>query len=498
MSPRRTTLAALALALALVGSLGAACTGDAADEPTGSATAGPTASGSASEDPTTPPNPALPTTVDDRGTITEPLMEPVWLVRSTGTDESGTYEVDEQGLLVHGQTAIYHALDTILGVSLTDGSTLWKSPVDMGGEVVEMAGTGVHHDNLWSFVYPESHTDDFDDRGDHVVSLDVDHGIVVGDVTLDSYGTATAMGFQSGEQLLATDGGLTILDERGEPEQVLAMRKLGIPGAEIRYISPIAGTDVVSLEVSRRTGDLAAIAGYDVARRRLLWTTPVDRFTRDRFEQGYVYLNRADGRYVTQRDWDRTSTEFVHLWTLDPQTGAIRSAVVHRPSGHGNRYHQMRITESDIGPETPHGMLAVGDDIVFVDFQGISRFSPLEDRWVWTLRRGQMKNRHGDNDYSSFGLGPVSADGSLVYAFLSAGYSGDLVAVDLETGELRGRWAMDDAQEAGLVSEPLMEVVGDQVVLARNRAQDPELLQEKEKPLGPLNDLGLVRFPAVD
>lgn len=510
---RRVRAASPLLALVLL--LPTACSDGTYNDPTAAATTqapaptdepaptdGPTddPTASSTEDPTVASLPDLPDPVDLKGTIETPLMEPAWLVRSTGTDESGTYDVWDQRLLVHGDVVLYQVLDTLMAVSLTDGSTLWRSPVDMGGEIVDHAGTAVHHDRLWSFVYSKTHGEDLEEWGDHVVTLDITTGEIVGDVTLDSYGTATAMGVQSGEQLIALDTGLSVIDESGALRPVLPMRDLGVRGAEIDYLSPIAGTDVITLEVSGRNGAQAEFAGYDVVRERLLWTVPVSRFTPSRFEQGYVYLNRLDGRYVTQRDWTPDSDQMVHLWTLDPQTGKELAYYLHRPKGQGPRFHQMRITESDLGGGTPHGMAVVGDDIVFVDFQGVSRFSPLEGRWVWSTRRRQMKVRHGDSDYSSFGLGPVSADGSLVYAFLSAGYSGDLVAIDLETGAIRGRWAMDDAQESGLVTEPLIELTDGGVVLARNRAVegDPTILQDKTKPLGPLNDLGLLRFPELD
>jgi hypothetical protein len=87
-----------------------------------------------------------------------------------------------------------------------------------------------------------------------------------------------------------------------------------------------------------------------------------------------------------------------------------------------------------------------------------------------------------------------------VYAVLSAGASGDLVALDLETGKIKGRWAFDDEMDAGLVGRPLMVLDGDKVLLARNRTVegDPTLMDEKAKPLGELNDLGLMQFPELD
>lgn len=107
--------------------------------------------------------------------------------------------------------------------------------------------------------------------------------------------------------------------------------------------------------------------------------------------------------------------------------------------------------------------------------------------------------RNGNMNYAMFHLGPVSADGSMVYASLSEGPSGDLLGIDLESGEILARWALDDEQQAGLVNAPLMAVDGLDVVLARNRTAEgnPDLI-DRHKRLGPANDLGLLRFPEID
>ncbi|GAA4697945.1 hypothetical protein GCM10023349_12300 [Nocardioides conyzicola] len=451
----------------------------------------------ASATPTLPPNPDLPDPVDTNGPVEEPLMEPVWLIRSTKTKESDEYTVRTQGLFVDGDIAVYQAQDTMLGISMTDGSTVWKSPVDLGGELPDHAGTAAHGDHRWTFVYPETNDDDLDTWGDRLVTVDTQTGDVVGDILLGTYGTATTMESVGDVQYLATEDGVFTVDDEGQLGTVMPIQRLPGRKPDIRKITPIQGSDVIVLSLD--TGNVIGtdfIVGVDSTSGDVVWKHRVTDFATGLGAQ-YVDVSDIDGRYVTRPAWDREHTEMMHLWVLDPDSGEVRAHQLSKPHGQGERYHQMRIGVNDLGSGNPHGMVVVGDDILFEDSQGISRYSPLTGEYVWTLRRDIMGLRNGDADWASFGVGGLSPDNSLLYAFMSSGQSGDLMAVDVETGELAGRWALDDAQQAGLVSRPLMVVDGEQVVLARNRAVegDPELLEGPSKPLGPRNDVGLVRFP---
>jgi len=474
---RRTVLAGL-----LLGALTAtaACTGS--DSGDADPPAGASASAAA-------PQPDLPAEVDDSGPVLEPAMEPVWLLRSTGTDESTRYDLREQGVFVDGDVAVYFALDTLLGLSMADGSTIWRTPVDMGGETVSFAGTATHGDHRWSYVYPETTAEDLERWGDHVVTVDVRTGEVVGDRALGSYGAVdslTSMVTGSGARdFLATDGGVFEITDRGGLTRVLPATVLGPGGPTIRRMVPVRDTEVLVLELATSsTQTTTAVAGLDTATGRLLWTHDVGRFATGRDEAGNVFVSPGDGRYVTRAD-TRTSADgsiddVVHLWTLDPQTGAVRA---HQRLG-----------------LLPAALTPVGDDVVLEgDGGSVSRYRPLTGRTVWTLAPGELTLRAGGEAGAAagFSLGPTSPDGTLVYAGFSAGPSGDLVAIDLESGALAARWALDDEQHAGLVTSPLMALDGDRMVLARNRSSrgDPAALDDQARPLGPVNDVGLFRFP---
>ncbi|KQW49180.1 hypothetical protein ASC77_10840 [Nocardioides sp. Root1257] len=486
--------AAVATIAALTVVLTAACSGD-GSEPEGDKR--PQAEASAS--PTFPPNPDLPDPVDTNGPITEPLLEPVWLIRSARTDESDDYDVRSQALFVDGDVAVYQAQDTMLGISMTDGSTLWKSPVDMHGELPDYTGTSAHGDHRWSFVYPETAAKDLDAWGDRLVTIDTRTGEVVDDILLGSYGAATAMRSDGDVQYLATEDGLGVVNDDGSVHTVVWLQRLPGKHPEIVGITPIDGSDVVSLAINTNNViGTDVIAGVDPTTGKVLWTHPVTDFARGQGAD-YVDLSLVDGRYVTRNAWDSQSQEMLHLWVLDPDTGKIRAHQLAKPSTNSKNYHQMRIGVNDLGSGNPHGMVVVGDEIIFEDFHGISRYRPLTGEYVWTRRVDIMGLRHGDVDWVSFGIGGLSPDGTLLYTSMSSGQSGDLLAIDVETGEVAGRWALDDAQDAGLVGRPLMVLDGDQLVLARNRSVegDPELMEGPQKPLGPRNDVGLVRFPEL-
>ncbi|GAA1788351.1 hypothetical protein GCM10009795_037740 [Nocardioides hankookensis] len=492
LTGRRAAATAIALLLAVATT---ACSGG-SDEPKGDE---PKADASAS--PTFPPNPDLPDPVDTNGPITEPLMQPVWLIRSTKTDESDDYDVRSQALFVDGDVAVYQAQDTMLGVSMTDGSTLWKSPVDMGGELPDYAGTSAHGDHRWSFVYPESNAKDLDDWGERLVTVDTRTGEVVGDNLLDgSYGAATAMRSVGDVQYLATDDGLNVVNDDGSLHTVVWLQRLPGKHPEIVGITPIEGSDVLTLAINTNNViGTDVIVGVNPTSGDVLWTHPVTDFAKGQ-GANYVDVSLVDGRYVTRNAWDDQSQEMLHLWVLDPDTGKVLAHQLSKPGKAGKNYHQMRISVNDLGSGNPHGMVVVGDEIIFEDWHGISRYRPLTGEYVWTRHVDIMGLRHGDVDWVSFGIGGLSPDGTLLYTFMSSGQSGDLLAIDVETGEIAGRWAMDDAQDAGLVGRPLMVLDGDQMVLARNRSVegDPELMEGPQKPLGPGNDVGLVQFPDLD
>jgi hypothetical protein len=477
------TLAALASAVALT----AGCSDD----------------GAGGGEPAEATAPDLPSSVDTVGPITEPLMQPIWLVRSTGTAEAGDYDLRGQGLFVDGDIAVYYALDTILGVSMEDGSELWRSPVDMGGEIVEHAGTAPHGDHLWSFVYPETKAVDYDESGDHLVTVDITTGKVVNDLTVGTFGAVDAMASAGGDDYVATEKGLMRVTDEGELEQVASLRDLG-GGRNIYSLTPVHGTDVLTVVTTDNLTEPAHITGVDVADGKVLWTHPGTDFADTARELGYVSVSPGDGRYVTRRDWEENASTggdaYIALWVLDPETGEIEHESRTLQSNYTADDHLMMITSEDLNSGNPYGMFPVGDDIVFEDYHGVSRYDPVAEKYVWSTRVGVMGLRNADSGVATFGLGPTSPDGKLVYAVLSAGASGDLVAIDLETGKIKGRWAFDDEMDAGLVGRPLMVMDGDKVLLARNRTVegDPTLMDEKAKPLGELNDLGLMQFPEVD
>lgn len=490
----RRRVAALAAGLVATATL-AACSGSGEDEPGAPPAA-------ASE--TAPVVPDLPRTVSLVGPITEPAMQPVWLVRSTGTAESREYDVQDQGVFVDGDVVVYFALDTILGVSREDGSTIWKTPVDMGGEIIEYAATRAYDDHRWSFVYSHTFGKNLNDWGQHLVTIDTQTGEVLRDDNVGTYGTITSMANVGDQLYLATEDAIASVTPSDAVNDVIALKDVtDVKSPQIRQMTPVQGTDILTVEIDGgNTYSIDEIVGVrldDAQPATVLWRQRVSRLEKDPERAGYVYLSRADGRFVTERDWDRQHNSILHLWTLDPETGKVRARQTVKSTGRGDKYHNPFITENDLGPSNPHGMALVDDDIVFVDSKAVSRYDPLTGDWVWSTRMETMGLRNGDMDYAMFHLGPVSADGSMIYASLSEGPSGDLLGIDLETGEILARWALDDKQQAGLVNAPLMAVDGLDVVLARNRTAEgnPDLI-DRHKRLGPANDLGLLRFPELE
>ncbi|WP_122818577.1 outer membrane protein assembly factor BamB family protein [Nocardioides pantholopis] len=492
----RTVLGA-ALPLLLAGTLLAGCS----DDPDRDAAPPPA-------EPETPAGPALPAETDfpSSGEVTDPVVEPRWLVRSTGTAESTEHDVNQQGMFVVDDVVVYFALDTVLGVSLEDGAELWRSPVDLGGEVVEYAGSAPHHEHLWTFAYPETASADLDERGTRLVTLDVRTGDVVANLRLGSFGGVEEIRSHADETFVVTDRGLEQVQEDGTVAVLTPQRSLG-KEMTVSGIAPVRGADVLVLSLYRAQFGTDFVVGVDTTSGEILWRRRNAEFPTDEPPDTDADPSPADGRLIlressaTGADGELVGVKY--LWLIDPATG--RTLAQHRlpaERAEDGTYHNPMLASRDLYRVPRETVLSVEKDIVIEDGGNISRLDPATGEYEWTFDREPLQTTGEDRYFDRLTLGPVLPDGSVALAFHSSAAVGDLLALDLETGELVGRWAMDDAMLAGLVTAPMAVVHGADLVLARNRSieGDVALLEGEEeiKPLGELNDLGLLAFPAAE
>jgi outer membrane protein assembly factor BamB len=444
-----------------------------------------------------PAGPDLPSDVPTIGEITKPAMQPLWLVRSTGTEDSTKYEADSQGLLLDDDVALYYTNDAVLGLSTKDGKEVWKNPVDLGGQVISAAARTITKKHHWTFTY----TSTGDDYGDRAVTVDVRDGSVVADVKVARIGFGAVTGLVSADDVvyIGTHDGIYRVDpDSGRLKQITDRAELGHQKAGMVDFAPIKGTTIAVASTSNRYVSADRIVGIDLTTGKALWQRPLAPFADS---PKYTYLagaNQYDARWVVARDIRRPGETFLRITTLDPRTGrtVARSRMPYYLMAGGERHLLLLQDDDTYQSGNNQAIQAVGDNILFQDDTSITLVDPKAGKALWTADTTDMRYAAGTDPESA--LGPISADGKYAYATVTTGVAGDVIAVNLSNGRIAGRWALDPKLAAGLLQKPLIAVDGTQLVLGRNQAPDGSLTDYEdrtEKPLGALNDVGLFAFP---
>ena len=447
--------------------------------------------------PAVPAGPDLPKDVQTVGEITKPAMQPLWLVRSTGTEDSTKYEAEGQGLLLDGDIALYYTNDAILGLSTKDGKEVWKNPVDLGGEVISAAARTITKKHHWTFTYASTG----DELGDRSVTIDVRDGSVVADVKIARVGFGDVTGLVTAEDTVyvgTRDGIYRVDPDSGQLEQITTKAGLGNQKVGMVDLAPVKGTTVAVASTSNRYVSADRIVGIDLTTGKALWKRPLAPFADS---PKYTYLagaNDYDGRWIVARDIRKPGEIFLRITTLDPQTGktVARSRLPYYLIVDDVRHLLLLQDDDTYSSGNNQAIQPVGDNILFQDDTSITLVDPKAGKALWSADTANMRYAAGIDPESA--LGPISADGKYAYATVTTGVAGDVIAVKLSDGAIAGRWALDPRQAAGLLQKPLIAVDGTRVVLGRNQAPDGSLTNyedKTEKPLGALNDVGLFQFP---
>jgi len=483
---RRSRTRALAVAAAAALLLTAGCGGS--DEP---------GSGKNAGKPAVPAGPDLPKDVQTIGEMTKPAMQPLWLVRSTGTEDSSKYEAESQGLLLDEDVALYYTNDAILGLSTKDGKEVWKNPVDLGGELISAAARTVTKNHHWTFTYASTG----EEFGDRAVTVDVRDGSVVADEEIAGSGFGNVSGLVTADDVVyigSREGIYRVDSDSGQLEQITTQADLGNQKVGMVDFAAIKGTSIAVASTSNKYVSADKILGIDLTTGKALWRRPLAPFADS---PKYTYLvdaNKYDARWVVARDIRKVSEIYLRITTLDPETGKTlaRSRMPYYLNVDGKR-HLLQLEEDDTYQSgNNQAIQPVGDNILFQDDTSITLVDPRAGKALWTADTTNMRYAAGIDAESA--LGPISADGKYAYATVTTGVAGDVIAVDLSNGKIAGRWALDPKQAAGLLQKPLIAVDDTSLVLGRNQAPEGSLTNyedKTEKPLGALNDVGLFRFP---
>ncbi|WP_408898362.1 PQQ-binding-like beta-propeller repeat protein [Nocardioides sp. R1-1] len=409
-------------------------------------------------------------------------LDPVWLVRSTGTRDATSYEAWTQVLFVDGDIAVYAVFDTALGVALDDGETVWSSPVDLRGEVSEHMGTEATAEHHWHFAAYRPY-DDTEAYGDRLFTVDVRDGTLVNDVELPTQ--PDVLTSIDGADYLGIDETLYRVTPTGEIQELWsAPRALAKQVTSIDQIMPVPGTTTAVLRLRTGRNDIPTFVGFDLASGTELWqrpgrsyvVAPAGRLA----ELGLV----ADGRFLTQRVYQRNDDEeWTHLWVLDPATGEARShQLLQAGAIESTPVTSYRLWYQDVGSGNPHAVQAVEDDLILRDGQTIVRLDPMTAEVVWKY------------DYTAnWHLGPLSADGRHLFVNAPDARSGSILMLDAATGERKALWGLPTEHAEGLTASPLVVPTDDGLVLGRNQGVEGDTTDDLA-PTAALNDLGFLAF----
>lgn len=457
-----------------------------------------------------PVTPDLPSEVASIGTITDPAMKPVWLVRSTGTDQASTYEARSQGLFVDGDVTVYWAQDTVFGARTSDGKELWRSPVDLQGKEIEAAAPYATKDHEWTYFYDSNDIS----KGAQLVTVDTRTGTVKAERGVEDANLYTRIVMSGDTPYFTTSEGVYRIVEGGEPTMVTPAAAVGSKRLRLDTLAPVEGSDVVVATLNGgKYGDAKQVAGVQVPSGEVLWKRNVGDFHKPG-RLSTAAPSRFDGRWVVGREYrpdpDGGTQEYERLSVLDPRTGRTQAQVVQQRivQDAQERSHVLNLNENDtFGSGSLSSVLAVpgSTDVLFEDSDGISRLSPEKGGLSWSSNTEDARLPTGQNP--QWTLGRLSEDAKTVYALVTSGVSGNVVSIDMSSGKLTGRWALPGDYAAGLLQKPLFSVEDDQLVLGRNQdragslaesefdSQSEEFKDFEEKPEGAPNDVGWFSFP---
>lgn len=407
-------------------------------------------------------------------------VDPAWLIRSTGTRESTEYEAEEQALFVDGDVGVYAAYDTMLGVSLHDGSTVWSNPIDLRGEVPSAMGSKATADHHWHFTSYQPF--DAGDRSGHrLYTIDVRDGSIVNDVELDTYPKAPLINVD-GTDYLAIDKNVYRISAGGILVSVWSVPTT-LGQASIQDLAPVKGTSSLTIALGTYNGSPQTYVGYDTATQQQRWIRTAEQIASSAPGEAADVGMVGDGRLLSQRFY-RGGDEWQYVWLLDPATGATRfSQQLQADAIKGNAEHRFHVWTNSIGPENPYSVQLDGDDLLTEDGEAVTRFSLATGEVLWRYDLGEFPH-----------FGPLSGDGNQLLVNVPGNTNGSFLLLDAATGKKVTGWSLPSEYAEGLASAPLMTVTDKGLLLGRNQSILSGVVNDDAVPTDALNDVGAFTY----
>ncbi|REK70386.1 hypothetical protein DX116_14685 [Aeromicrobium endophyticum] len=434
-----------------------------------------------------------------RGPATGPALEPKVLLASSDALEQqagsiDTAQVDRRsGAFISGSTVVGYSIDDVSGYSLTSGEQLWTSDLDLGGGTVCFVSEPDRAVKTFTIAYGES---SFCSKLATVRVKD-------GKVLKLSERLSESVEFEGGrtggsvDQLFTVDGRDHLIDSSGVVWEMKAGEPDPVARLEARSYFDIYPTPKGDMLIGSRLSDRGRcrVDGYALPSFEHVWTSDTATLFPEVREDCVISVAAGNSALLMQE-----TTEGYSMVQVDPATGTVvgrgqapKDSSARTPKG------QFDLAGAALHLDQTFGL--PGGDTVFAQLRGLTRYSLETGKVVWDLDLDQLQ-LESTEEYPLTTVLPhgVTADGYLV-ASVSNDTAAELVAVDVKTGELAGRWAVPSEYRNGFQVDPGLDLFSGGVVLTRNfEAYDRAFADylEVPKPEGDLYDIGVFTFPKPD
>lgn len=432
-----------------------------------------------------------------RGPAVGPALEAKVLLASTDELEQQAGALDtaqverRSGAFVSGKTVVGYSVDDISGYDLGSGEKRWTAKLDLGGGTVCFVSQPDRDIKQFTVVHGEG------GYCPEVATIRVSDGKVLKESDRLT-GMVQFQGESAGgsvNHLFTIKGKDYLVDLRGV---VWAMRKDGDPDpvAKLKASSYFAllPTPTKDVLIGSRLGSnpTCQVDAYALPSFEPMWTQDNATLFPEAGKDCVISAAKGNPAWLAQQ-----VGETEHLVQVDPQTGKVLG----RTSGPQNKQGATPAGTLDVASAALHLDTTLGlpdGDMVFAQSGGISRYSLADKKMLWDLDLGQLELASTE-EYPLTTVLPqgVTKDGYLV-ASVSNDTAADVVAVNVKTGRLAGRWAVPKEYANGFQVDPGLTLFDDGVVLTRNFEQwEFEFADYKDvkEPEGDRYDIGVFTFP---
>ncbi|MCW2840441.1 MAG: hypothetical protein JWR55_1924 [Aeromicrobium sp.] len=430
-----------------------------------------------------------------RGPAVGPALEPKVLLAASDDLEQLTGSLDtaqvqrRSDAFISGNTVVGYSVDNISGYALDSGKQLWTADLDLRGGTVCFVSQPDRAVKTFTVAYGES------SFCPNLATIRVSDGKVVS--TSDKLsgmtqfqgglagGTVNHLFTVKGQDFIVDMDGVVWKMVKGEPEPVTRLE-----GDSYFDLHPTPEGDV--LIGSRLSDDACRVDAYELPSFEHTWTTDNAALFPEVTKDCIISAAPGNSAWLAQETGDR-----YYLVQVDPATGQVLGRA-NAPKDSGGKAAVGEFDLASASNQFDQALGLDGGDTIFTQVRGMTRYSLKTGKIVWDLDLSQLQ-LDSTEEFPLTTVLPqgVTADGYVV-ASVSNNTAAEIVAVDVKSGELAGRWPVPPEYRNGFQVDPGMTLFGGGLVLTRNfEAWDFTFADYRDvkPPEGDLYDIGVFTFP---